>query len=148
METIKRGAVNLMNVLYVCVHNAGRSQMAEAITNHLALENGVNVFAKSAGTVGGKQLNPQAIEVLKEIGISLEGHEPKFLTPEMVAEADQIISMGCGVDAEACPTKFLLTEDWELEDPAGQDIDAVRVIRNQIVDHVENLLNKYRAKQS
>ena len=62
METIKRGAVNLMNVLYVCVHNAGRSQMAEAITNHFALENGVNVFAKSAGTVGGKQLNHKQLK--------------------------------------------------------------------------------------
>jgi arsenate reductase len=122
--------------------------MAEAITNHLAKAQSLGVQAKSAGTVGGKQLNPQAVEALSEIGISLEGHEPKFLTPEMVSEADQIISMGCGVDAEACPTKFLLTEDWELEDPAGQDIDAVRVIRNQIVDHVENLLNKFRADQS
>ena len=129
-----------MNILYVCVHNAGRSQMAEAITNHLATERGLEVRAKSAGTVGGKQLNPQAVEVLREIGISLDGHAPKFLTPELVAESDQIISMGCGVDAEACPTKFLLTEDWELDDPAGQEIDAVRIIRDQIVARVEHLL--------
>ena len=114
--------------------------MAEAITNHLAIERGLEVRAKSAGTVGGKQLNPQAVEVLREIGISLDGHAPKFLTPELVAASDQIISMGCGVDAEACPTKFLLTEDWELDDPAGQDINSVRVIRDQIVDRVENLL--------
>ena len=129
-----------MNVLYVCVHNAGRSQMAEAITNHLALENALDVRAKSAGTVGGKVLNPQAIAVLDEIGISLAGHEPKFLTPEMVTEADQIFSMGCGVDAEACPTKFLLTEDWELDDPAGQPIEAVRIIRDQIIVRVNRLL--------
>jgi arsenate reductase (thioredoxin) len=136
-----------MNILYVCVHNAGRSQMAEAITNHLAQISNLSVRAKSAGTVGGKQLNPQAVEVLKEIGVSLEGHEPKFLTPEMVAEADQIISMGCGVDAEACPTKFLLTEDWELDDPAGQDIDSVRIIRDQIVDRVKNLLENFKAEK-
>lgn len=136
-----------MNILYVCVHNAGRSQMAEAITNHLAQRGNLSVRAKSAGTVGGKQLNPQAVEVLMEIGISLEGHEPKFLTPEMVAEADQIISMGCGVDAEACPTKFLLTEDWALDDPAGQDIDSVRVIRDQIVDRVKNLLETFEAER-
>ena len=129
-----------MNVLYVCVHNAGRSQMAEAITNHFANELDLMVHAKSAGTVGGKQLNPQAIEVLAEIGISLAGHQPKLLTPEMVAEADQIISMGCGVDAEACPTKFLLTEDWQLDDPAGQDIETVRKIRNQIIERVKDLL--------
>lgn len=139
------GAANKMNILYVCVHNAGRSQMAEAITNHLASKQNRNVHAKSAGTVGGKQLNPQAIEVLNEIGISLGGHEPKFLTPEMVAEADQIISMGCGVDAEACPTKFLLTEDWELDDPAGQPIETVRKIRDQIIERVENLLRESRS---
>jgi arsenate reductase (thioredoxin) len=131
-----------MNLLFVCIHNAGRSQMAEAITNHLASEAGLAVQAKSAGTVGGKQLNPQAIEVLNEIGISLNGHEPKFLTPEMVSEADHFISMGCGVGAEACPTRFLLTEDWELDDPAGQDIDSVRVIRDQIVKRVKALLTK------
>lgn len=120
--------------------------MAEAITNHLAKGKAMDVHAKSAGTVGGKQLNPQAVEVLKEIGISLEGHEPKFLTHELVAEADQIISMGCGVDAEACPTKFLLTEDWALDDPAGQDIDSVRIIRDEIVDRVKNLLETFEAE--
>ena len=119
--------------------------MAEAITNHLAKAQNFDIQAKSAGTVGGKQLNPQAVEALSEIGISLEGHEPKFLTPEMVSEADQIISMGCGVDAEACPTKFLLTEDWELDDPAGQGISAVRVIRDQIIQRVKNLIKEPQA---
>ncbi len=142
---IKLAVANIMKVLYVCVHNAGRSQMAEAITNHLAKAQNLDIQAKSAGTVGGKQLNPQAVETLSEIGISLEGHKPKFLTPEMVSEADQIISMGCGVDAEACPTKFLLTEDWELDDPAGQDINAVRVIRDQIIQRVKNLIKEPQA---
>lgn len=126
----------MKKVLFVCVHNAGRSQMAEAMMNHLAREKGLDVTAKSAGTVGGKMLNPMAVEAMAELGISMEGHEPKFLTPEMVSESDQIISMGCGVDAEACPTKFLLTEDWGLDDPAGQPIETVRTIRDQIKAHV------------
>ncbi len=128
-----------MKVLYVCVHNAGRSQMAEALTNHLAREKGLEVVAASAGTVGGKSLNPMAVEAMAELGISMDGHAPKLLTQEMVDDA-RVISMGCGVDAEACPAKFILAEDWELEDPAGQGLDAVRVIRDQIRERVEKLL--------
>ena len=129
-----------MRVLYVCVHNAGRSQMAEALTNHLARESGVDVYAESAGTEGGKTLNPMAVEALAELGVSMEGHQPKLITQEMVERADKIISMGCGVDAAACPAKFLLTEDWGLDDPAGQGLDSVRVIRDQIRAHVRTLL--------
>lgn len=127
----------MKHLLFVCVHNAGRSQMAEAMVNHLAKERGLDVRAASAGTVGGKVLNPTAVEVMAEIGISMEGQAPKFLTPTMVGKADEIISMGCGVDAEACPTKFLLTEDWGLDDPAGQPIERVREIRDQIKSFVE-----------
>lgn len=115
--------------------------MAEAMTNHLARLGGLNVRAKSAGTVGGKQLNPQAVEAMAEIGILMEGHVPKLITQELVDEADKIISMGCGVDAEACPAKFLLTEDWELEDPAGMGIEGVRIVRDQIRAKVEQLLS-------
>ena len=135
-----------VHVLYVCVHNAARSQMAEALTNHLALERGLPVTARSAGTVGGKALNAMAIEALAEIGVSMEGQEPKFLEPGMVAEADRIISMGCGVDADACPTKFILTEDWGLDDPAGQPIETVRVIRDQIIERVNRLLDEVAAQ--
>lgn len=131
-------------MLYVCVHNAGRSQMAEALTNHLAREKGLDVVAASAGTVGGKSLNPMAVEALAELGISMDGHAPKLLTQEMVDDA-RVISMGCGVDAEACPAKFILAEDWELEDPAGQGLDAVRVIRDQIRERVEKLLSEVEA---
>lgn len=130
-----------MKVLFVCVHNAGRSQMAEALTNHLAREKGLDVVAASAGTVGGKSLNPMAVEAMAELGISMDGHAPKLLTQEMVDDA-RVISMGCGVDAEACPAKFILAEDWELEDPAGQGLDAVRVIRDQIRERVEKLLSE------
>ena len=122
--------------------------MAEAITNRMASQRKLDVHARSAGTVGGKQLNPQAILVLDEIGISLAGHEPKFLTPAMAAEADQVISMGCGVDAEACPTKFLLTEDWELDDPAGQPMETVRAIRDQIIKRVTTLLDVVEGEQA
>lgn len=115
--------------------------MAEALTNHLAREKGLEVVAASAGTVGGKSLNPMAVEVMAELGISMDGHAPKLLTQEMVDDA-RVISMGCGVDAEACPAKFILAEDWELEDPAGQGLDAVRVIRDQIRERVEKLLSE------
>ena len=116
--------------------------MAEAYANHLANELGVDVVAESAGTVGGKELNPMAVAAMAEEGVSLAGHHPKLLTQEMADRADKIISMGCGVDAEACPAKFLLTEDWALDDPAGQSIDSVRVIRDQIKAHVRKMLEQ------
>lgn len=129
-----------MTVLFVCVHNAGRSQMAEAFVNHFARESGAKVFAESAGTVGGKTLNPMAIEAMAELGISMDGHAPKLLTQEMADRANKVISMGCGVDVDACPAKFLLAEDWELDDPAGQGLESVRVIRDQIKARVQQLL--------
>jgi len=129
-----------MKVLYVCVHNAGRSQMAEAFTNAIAEKMGLPVTGISAGTEGGKTLNLVAVEVMNEVGVSLEGQAPKLITQEMVDSSDRIISMGCGVDASACPARFLLTEDWELDDPAGKPLDKVREIRDQIRAHVEALL--------
>jgi arsenate reductase len=116
--------------------------MAEALTNHLALEYGLDVRAESAGTVGGKELNPLAVEAMVEIGISMEGQTPKLLTQEMADRADRIISMGCGVDAAACPAKFLLTEDWELDDPAGQPLKTVRRIREEIAARVKAMLDE------
>jgi len=102
----------------------------------------MDVTAESAGTVGGKTLNPQAVMAMNELGIAMDGHEPKLLTQEAADRADRIISMGCGVDAEACPAKFLLTEDWELDDPAEQSLDDVRCIRDQIVARVHRLLDE------
>lgn len=116
--------------------------MAEAFTNHLAAQRGMEVRAESAGTVGGKSLNPVAAEAMEELGVSMAGHQPKLLTQEMADQADRIISMGCGVDAAACPAKFMLTKDWGLDDPAGQGIEAVRAIRDQIKAHVEELLDE------
>ncbi|MBL8059847.1 MAG: arsenate reductase ArsC [Chthonomonas sp.] len=130
-------------VLFVCVHNAGRSQMAEALTNAMAQEMGLDVVGLSAGTVGGKTLNPIALEAMAELGISMEGQSPKLLTQEMADAADRIISMGCGVDAAACPAKFMLTEDWGLDDPAGQPIERVREIRDDIAIRVRAMLSEF-----
>lgn len=131
-----------MRVLFVCVHNSGRSQMAEAYTNQLARQCGLDVTAESAGTVGGKELNPIAVQAMEDDGITMAEQYPKLLTQEMADRADKIISMGCGVDAATCPAKFLLTEDWQLNDPAGQPIERVRDIRDIIKKRVLELLSE------
>ena len=127
----------MKTVLFVCVHNAGRSQMAEAFTNALS---GGKVKGVSAGTVAGETINPVAVQVMEEVGISMAGQHPKPLTQEMADAADQVITMGCGVDAAACPARFLLTDDWGLDDPAGQPIEKVREIRDRIRERVERLI--------
>lgn len=129
-----------MRLLFVCVHNAGRSQMAEAFAKAIADEQGLDVIAESAGTLGAGKLNPVAVEAMEEIGVSLGDQTPKQLTREMVQRADKIVSMGCGVDGDACPAKFIVTEDWGLDDPADQSIERVREIRDQIRQRVLNLV--------
>lgn len=131
-----------MKVLFVCVHNAGRSQMAEAFVNALARERGLTVVGESAGTHMGKALNPAAVEVMAELGIDMTSQSPKMLTQELANSADRIITMGCGVDADACPARFLVTEDWGLDDPAGQPLDTVRRIRDQIRERVDVMLDE------
>lgn len=132
-------------MLFVCVHNAGRSQMAEALANHHAAMRGLPVRAESAGTAVGASVNPMAARAMAEIGIDLAPHHPKQITQEMVVRADRVITMGCGVDAEACPARFLVTEDWGLDDPAGQPIEVVRSIRDQVEARVTALLNEIAA---
>jgi len=117
--------------------------MAEAFTNHLARERGIPVRGLSAGTVAGKAINPMAAAVMEEVGISLAGQQPKPLTQEMADSADRVITMGCGVEAEACPARIHLSEDWGLDDPAGQPIETVRAIRDQIRERVEALLSEF-----
>ena len=129
-------------VLYVCVHNAGRSQMAQAFTNKLASERGLPVRAESAGTEVGMRINPLAVAVMQELGISMDGQHPKQLTQEMADAAARIITMGCGVDATSCPARIHLSEDWGLDDPAGQPVEKVRAIRDQIRERVEALLDE------
>lgn len=129
-------------VLFVCVHNAGRSQMAEAFVNMLATERGLPVRGLSAGTEAGERVNPLAVQVMSEFGISMDGQHPKQLTQEMADLASSIITMGCGVDATSCPATIYFTDDWGLDDPAGKPIEKVREIRDQIRSRVDGLLSE------
>ena len=132
----------MKTVLFVCGHNAGRSQMAEALANHLARERGLPVRAESAGTGPSDRVNPAAAAAMAEIQVPMNGHHPKAMTQEMVDRADRIITMGCGVDVAACPARFLVTEDWGLDDPAGQPVETVRRIRDDLARRVEVLLEE------
>ena len=122
-------------VLFVCVHNAGRSQMAAGYLRHLA---GDRVEVLSAGSEPKDQLNPVAVAAMAEEGIDIAGTAPKLLTVDAVRESDVVITMGCG---DACPIfPGKRYEDWQLDDPAGLDIDAVRPIRDEIRGRVEALV--------
>jgi arsenate reductase len=122
-------------VLFVCVHNAGRSQMAAGYLQHLA---GDSVEVLSAGSAPADRVNPVAVEAMAEEGIDIAAAQPKVLTTGAVQESDVVITMGCG---DACPYfPGKRYEDWELDDPAGQGIDAVRPIRDEIRSRVETLL--------
>ena len=127
----------MMRVLFVCVHNAGRSQMAEAFLRHLA---GGKAEARSAGTEPGARVNPIAAQVMAERGVSLAGHRPALLTQELADWADRIITMGCAID-ESCPAAHGPVEDWGLPDPSGQPAAVVRGIRDQIEARVRTLLH-------
>ncbi|WP_157156698.1 MULTISPECIES: arsenate reductase ArsC [unclassified Diaminobutyricimonas] len=122
-------------VLFVCVHNAGRSQMAAGYLQALA---GDRVQVLSAGSEPKDQINPVAIEAMREEGIDIADNTPKILTTEAVKESDVVITMGCGDVCPIFPGKRY--EDWELDDPAGQSIDNVRPIRDDIKARIENLL--------
>jgi len=124
-------------VLFVCVHNAGRSQMAAGFMKTLGADR-VEVF--SAGSAPKDSINPIAVEAMKEVGIDISNNVPKVLTPEAVQESDAVITMGCG---DACPFyPGKRYEDWVLDDPAGQGIDSVRIIRDDIKKRVEQLLSE------
>ena len=127
----------LKRVIFVCVHNSGRSQMAEAFAQKLGKS---KIIAESAGTQPGASLNPQVVEAMREIGYDMSGHYPKMLTWEMAESADKVITMGCGVDAESCPAAIVPMEDWGLDDPKGQPLEKVREIRDQVKARVERLL--------
>jgi protein-tyrosine-phosphatase len=123
------------SVLFVCVHNAGRSQMAAGFMTHLG-QGRVEVL--SAGSAPKDSINPVAVEAMAEVGIDISSNSPKILTPEAVQQSDAVITMGCG---DACPFyPGKRYEDWVLEDPAGQGIESVRAIRDDIKVRVENLL--------
>ena len=137
----------MIDVLFVCVHNAGRSQMAEALFNAEAARRGLPFRAASAGTIAGKAVNPVAVAAMAEMGINIADAKPKAVTQRMADDARRIITMGCGVDAEACPARFMVTEDWGLDDPAGQPIEVVRRIRDEIAHLVSGLLDELEARR-
>ena len=129
---------SLKTVLFVCVHNSGRSQMAEAFFDHLA---GGRARAISAGTNPDAALDPVVVKVMKELGIDLSGKKPKMLTPEMMGQADEVVSMGCGVEG-VCPARYIKTEDWGIADPKGRPVEEVRRIRDEIRTRVEQMLEE------
>jgi protein-tyrosine-phosphatase len=122
-------------IMFVCVHNAGRSQMAAGFMRELG---GERVEVLSAGSAPKDSINPVAVDAMAELGIDIANQKPKILTPEAVQQSDVVITMGCG---DACPYyPGKRYEDWKLDDPAGQGIDSVRVIRDEIKARVEALL--------
>jgi arsenate reductase len=123
------------SVLFVCVHNAGRSQMAAAFLTSLA---GDRVNVLSAGSMPADQVNPAAVEAMREVGIDISANAPKILTDEAVQDSDVVITMGCGDTCKFYPGKRY--EDWVLEDPAGKGVESVRPIRDEIRARVEALI--------
>jgi arsenate reductase len=123
------------SVLFVCVHNAGRSQMAAGWLAHLA---GDAVEVRSAGSIPAEQINPSAVAAMAEVGIDISGQRPKVLTTDAVETSDVVITMGCGDACPIFPGKRYL--DWALEDPAGKGVEAVRPIRDDIEARVRSLL--------
>ena len=125
------------SVLFVCVHNAGRSQMGAAFLTHLA---GDRVEVRSAGSAPAASVNPAVVEAMKEVGIDISAQTPKVLTTETVQSSDVVITMGCGDACPVFPGKRYL--DWQLDDPAGQGVEAVRPIRDAVEARVRGLLGE------
>jgi arsenate reductase (thioredoxin) len=127
--------VSKPSVLFVCVHNAGRSQMAAAFLTHLSQG---QVEVRSAGSEPAGQVNPAAVQAMAEVGIDISSEKPKILTDQAVRESDVVITMGCGDSCPFYPGKRY--EDWVLEDPAGKGVDSVRPIRDEIRSRVQTLI--------
>ncbi len=125
-------------VLFVCVHNSGRSQMAEAFFNRFA---GGRATAFSAGTQPASKINPTVVQVMREEGLDISDKKPKLLTIEMIERADKVITMGCGVE-DTCPAAIAPMEDWGIEDPEGKSIEKVKEIRDIIRIKVATLVKE------
>jgi arsenate reductase len=123
------------SVLFVCVHNAGRSQMAAAFLDHLSQS---RVEVRSAGSEPADRVNPAAVAAMAEVGIDITAEKPKILTDQAVIDSDVVVTMGCGDTCPFYPGKRY--EDWVLEDPAGKGVESVRPIRDEIRRRVENLI--------
>ena len=128
----------MKKVLFICVGNAGRSQMAEALLNAMARG---KALAISAGTMPADRVDPDVIELMKEVGIDIGLSKPKQLKPEMLQDVDKVITMGCGVE-EACPAVRVPSEDWGLPDPRGKSVEEIRKIRDEINGRVAKLLQE------
>jgi protein-tyrosine-phosphatase len=124
-------------VLFVCVHNAGRSQMAAALLKRIA---GGKIEVRSAGSEPADRINPVAVEAMAEVGIDITAEQPKILTVDAVRESDIVITMGCGDTCPIFPGRRY--EDWDLTDPAGQPIEVVREVRNDIKARIETLVSE------
>ena len=125
-------------VLFVCTHNSGRSQMAEAFFNRYAPP---HIRAISAGSQPAERLNQTVVNAMKEADINISSQRPKLLTLDMLDNATRVITMGCGAE-KACPAAFVETEDWQLEDPEGKSIRDIRDIRDQIETKVKHLIKQ------
>jgi arsenate reductase len=131
------------SVLFVCVHNAGRSQMAAGFLTALS---GGAIEVRSAGSLPAEQINPAAVEAMAEVGVDIAAHVPKVLTTQAVQASDVVITMGCGDTCPVFPGRRY--EDWELDDPAGQGVEAVRPIRDDIRRRIEALLKELLASRA
>jgi len=125
----------MATVLFVCLHNAGRSQMSQALFEQAA---GGAHSALSAGTTPGDRVHPEVIEVMRELGIDLSARQPRLLTRDLADQADVVITMGCGDECPYIPGKRYI--DWDLQDPKGQSLDRVREIRDDIAERIAQLL--------
>ena len=128
----------MRKILFVCVHNAGRSQMAEAFFNKMTKGKARGI---SAGTQPSDKVNPVVVEAMREVGIDIRHKRPKMLTLEIMEGVDRVITMGCGAEG-VCPASFIPTEDWQLDDPDGKSIEQVRQIRDEVKSRVEKLIKE------
>jgi arsenate reductase len=133
----------MKKVLFVCIHNSGRSQMAEAFFNRFASG---KATAISAGIQPAIHIDRTVVAAMKELGIDISSNLPKMLTPEMMEGVDKVITMGCGVEG-VCPATFVPSEDWHLEDPEGRSIEEVREIRDEIEAKVKTLIQEILGKR-
>ena len=125
----------MASVLFVCLHNAGRSQMSQALLEHTATGRHT---ALSAGTAPAEHVHPEVIEVMRELGIDLSDRRPRLLTRELAEQADVVVTMGCGAECPYIPGKRYI--DWDLPDPKGRPIEEVRAIREEIARRIDSLL--------
>jgi arsenate reductase len=130
----------MAHVLFVCLHNAGRSQMSQAL---FELAAGGRHTAASAGTTPGERVHPEVVEVMRELGIDLSDRRPQLLTRELAQQADVVVTMGCGDECPFIPGKRYI--DWELQDPKGRPVDEVRATRDEIAQRVQQLLTEFDA---